>query len=85
MKVYCRVCAHFSLGLIAGGGKDFYRCNAPDNLECVEEPGTWCDLPTKAELRKREAREINKNNDCSWFKPSSEQFYTAGNTVELEK
>jgi len=53
-KVYCKDCRHFGPILI--------RCYHPENA-CRKD--SWREVVV---LQRRKPEEINRNNDCGWFK-----------------
>ena len=64
-KVFCEDCEYL---VKPGPGEHTYRCCHADNIE-REESITW--LSKKVKVTKsytRAPKEINKNNDCKWYK-----------------
>lgn len=57
MKVYCYNCKHYRTGF---SDREYHNCLAPENIntDSFYKPGGMS----------HDAPELNKNNDCKWWK-----------------
>ena len=70
---YCKNCKYYcntsySLGTVNYNPRNPHQCSYKDNLEFVDNA-----IGTDVQIKKF-ANEINKNNDCMWYKKKWYKF-----------